>query len=161
VSKPPYRVGRSRTGLGLFANKPFRKREYIVRYRGPLVPNPEAERMEARGSRYLFEINSRWTIDGSSRWNRARYVNHSCRPNAEAIERRGPSIVYVARRRIKSDEEITVDYGKDYFWSFIGKSRCRCDKCRERRAERQAKRRARIKRARAKRSSRKRLKRRQ
>jgi SET domain-containing protein len=159
VPHSKFRVGRSRTGLGLFAMKPFRKREYIVTYRGPLVPNAEAERMEARGSRYLFEINSRWTIDGSSRWNRARYVNHSCRPNAEAIERRGPVIVYVARRRIKSGEEITVDYGRDYFDSFIGKSRCQCDKCRERRAERQAlyrRRKARRKRAQRRSTKRKR-----
>jgi len=95
----------------------------------------------------MFEINSRWTIDGSRRWNKARYVNHSCRPNAEPIERRGPIIVYVARRRIKEGEEITVDYGKDYFEAFIGKSRCQCVKCRERRAERQAKYRRRLKRA--------------
>jgi SET domain-containing protein len=81
----------------------------------------------------------------------ARYVNHSCRPNAEAIERRGPIIVYCARRKIKPDEEITVDYGKDYFAAFIGKSRCRCPKCRERRAAQQAKRRARVKRAERKR----------
>ena len=40
--------------------------------------------------------------------------------------------------KIKPDEEITVDYGKDYFSAFIGKSRCRCVKCRERRAEQQA-----------------------
>jgi SET domain-containing protein len=147
VSKRPYRIARSRTGLGLFANKPFRKREYIVTYRGRLLANEEAERLETRGSRYMFEINSRWTIDGSSRSNVARYVNHSCRPNAEAIERRGPKIVYIARKRIKPDEEITVDYGKDYFAAFIGKSRCKCDKCRERRAERQANRRARLRRA--------------
>ena len=142
-----YRIGRSSTGLGLFATKPFKKREYVVTYRGRLLRNPEADKLEARGSRYMFEINSRWTIVGSKRWNVARYVNHSCRPNAEAIERRGPSIVYVARRRIKPKEEITVDYGKDYFAAFIGKSRCRCLKCKERRAEKQARRRARLKRA--------------
>ena len=62
-----YRIARSRTGLGLFATKPFRKREYVARYRGPILANAEAERLEARGSRYMFEINSRWTIDGSSR----------------------------------------------------------------------------------------------
>ena len=127
--------------------KPYRKREYIVTYRGRRIRNPEADKLEARGSRYMFEINSRWTIDGSKRWNVARYVNHSCRPNAEAIERRGPIIVYCARRKIKPDEEITVDYGKDYFAAFIGKSRCQCPKCRERRAEQQAKRRAKAKRA--------------
>ena len=142
-----YRIGRSRTGLGLYATKPYRRREYVVTYRGRKLASAEADRLEARGSRYMFEINSRWTIDGSSRWNRARYVNHSCRPNVEAIERRGGKIVYIARRRIKPDEEITVDYGKDYFSAFIGKSRCRCPKCRERRAERQTKYRAKARRA--------------
>jgi hypothetical protein len=147
VPNRKYRIGRSRAGLGLYATKPFKKREYIVTYRGRRLPNAEADRLEARGSRYMFEINTRWTIDGSKRWNVARYVNHSCRPNAEAIERRGPIIVYCARRKIKPDEEITVDYGKDYFSAFIGKSRCRCVKCMERRAAAQAKRRATIKRA--------------
>ena len=142
-----YRIARSRTGLGLFALKPYRKREYVVTYRGRKIANDEADRLEARGSRYMFEINTRWTIDGSSRRNVARYVNHSCRPNVEAIERKGGTIVYVARRRIKPDEEITVDYGKDYFDSFITKSRCQCDKCRDRRAERQSQYRARVKRA--------------
>ena len=100
VPKSSYRIGRSKAGLGLFATRPFRKREYIVTYRGRRIRNAEADRLEARGSRYMFEINSRWTIDGSKRWNRARYVNHSCRPNAEAVELRGPIIVYVARRKI-------------------------------------------------------------
>jgi SET domain-containing protein len=147
VPRGKYRIGRSRTGLGLYAAKPYRKREYVVTYRGRKLASSEADRLEARGSRYMFEINSRWTIDGSSRWNRARYVNHSCRPNVEAIERRGGKIVYIARRRIKPDEEITVDYGKDYFAAFIGRSRCQCPKCRERRAERQMKYRAKVKRA--------------
>jgi uncharacterized protein len=142
-----YRIARSRTGLGLFALKPYRKREYVVTYRGRKIANNEADRLEACGSRYMFEINSRWTIDGSSRRNIARYVNHSCRPNVEAIERRGGIIVYVARRRIKPDEEITVDYGRDYFDSFITMSRCQCDKCRERRAERQSRYRTRVRRA--------------
>jgi len=142
-----YRIARSRTGLGLFALKPYRKREYVVTYRGRKIANDEADRLEASGSRYMFEINSRWTIDGSSRRNVARYVNHSCRPNVEAIERKGGVIVYVTRRRIKPDEEITVDYGRDYFDSFITRSRCQCDKCRERRAERQSQYRTRVRRA--------------
>jgi hypothetical protein len=147
VPNRKYRIGRSKTGLGLYAIKPFRKREYIVTYRGRRIRSAEADQLEARGSRYMFEINSRWTIDGSSRLNRARYVNHSCRPNVEAIERRGGKIVYITRRKIKPGEEITVDYGKDYFEAFITKSRCLCEKCRERRAERQSKYRARVKRA--------------
>jgi SET domain-containing protein len=135
VPKSRFRIGRSKTGFGLFANKAFRKREYIVAYRGRRITNDEADRLEARGSRYMFEVNSRWTIDGSSRFNKARYVNHSCRPNAEAIGR-GRGIVYIARKRIKPDEEITVDYGKNYFDAYIKKSGCRCEKCHERRYER-------------------------
>ena len=76
VPNRKYRIGRSKSGLGLYATKPFRKREYIVTYRGRRLPNAEADRLEARGSRYMFEINTRWTIDGSRRWNVARYVNH-------------------------------------------------------------------------------------
>jgi SET domain-containing protein len=152
------RIGRSKSGLGLFAVKPFKKREYIVSYRGRRISNAEADELEARGSRYMFEINSRWTIDGSKRWNLARYVNHSCRPNAEAVER-NRGIKYIARRKIKPDEEITVDYGKDYFDSFITKSRCRCAACRMkanmRRSERQRKAERRAKKRRAKKGAKK------
>ena len=139
MPKRRFRIGRSKTGFGLFATKPFRKREYVVTYRGRRITNAEADALEARGSRYMFEINSRWTIDGSSRWNMARYVNHSCRPNAEAVGR-GRGIVYVARKRIKPDEEITVDYGKNYFEAFIGKSKCRCVACHARRYVRRSER---------------------
>jgi len=139
VPRRRYRIARSNTGLGLFATKPFKKGEYIVTYRGRRITNAEADELEAKGSRYMFEINSRWTIDGSKRWNVARYVNHSCRPNAEAIERKR-RIVYVARRKIAPEEEITVDYGKDYFDAFITKKGCRCAACRSKSHVRRSKR---------------------
>ena len=63
------RVGRCATGLGLFATKPIKRRGYIATYRGVRIPTPEAERREARGARYMFTIDSRWSIDGSPRWN--------------------------------------------------------------------------------------------
>jgi SET domain-containing protein len=151
VPRRPYRIGRSNAGLGLFATREIKKRAYIVTYRGRRITNAEADALEAKGSRYMFEINSRWTIDGSKRWNVARYVNHSCRPNAEAVERRR-GIVYVARRKIRPDEEITVDYGKNYFEAFIGKNRCRCLKCKEKRQERSRRYRARVRRKRVRRS---------
>ena len=128
MSKKPYRVGRSSAGLGLFATEDIRKGAFIVAYRGRRIPDAEAARREARGAKYIFEINSRWAIDGSSRHNVARYVNHSCRPNAEA-RIRGHSVVYVSRRRIKPDDEITVDYGKEYFDGFIKAKGCRCAAC--------------------------------
>jgi SET domain len=60
----------------------------------------QANKLEARGNRYLYEINSRWTIDGTSRKNLGRYVNHSCRPNAET-HRIGDKVVMRAIKNIK------------------------------------------------------------
>ena len=57
----------------------------------------------------MFEINRRWTIDGSSRRNLGRYINHACRPNCEAVLRKG-QMEFVALRDIAPGEEITYDY---------------------------------------------------
>jgi SET domain-containing protein len=122
------RVGRSACGLGLFATKPIKRGGYIATYRGRRISTAEAERREARGARYMFAINSRWTIDGSPRWNLARYINHSCRPNAKPVGRNG-GIVIVAARRIEPGEEITYDYGREYLDYFF-KNDCRCPACR-------------------------------
>ena len=126
------RVGRARTGLGLFATATIEKGAFIIAYRGRRIAHAQAERLEARGSRYMFEIDSRWTIDGSSRRNLARYANHSCRPNAESDLVRG-KVILRAIRRIKAGEEITYDYGEEYFELFLASAGCKCDKCVEKR----------------------------
>src|SRR5450756_2259520 len=82
-SKKPYRIGRSRTGLGLFATQPIKTGAKIVRYFGPLLDSRK-KKDDAIENKYLFELNGRWTIDGSVRENVARYINHACRPNAES-----------------------------------------------------------------------------
>ncbi len=123
------RVGRSATGLGLFALKAIARNAYIVTYRGRRIPTPLAHERERRfGAKYMFEVNRRWTIDGSSRRNLGRYINHSCRPNAEAALRKG-RIVFVALRAIAPGEEITLDYGEEYFDLFIKDVGCRCAAC--------------------------------
>jgi SET domain-containing protein len=133
-SRRPYRVGRSRTGLGIFAIKPIKKKQWIAEYKGKLITSKEADSYD---SRYQFEVNSRWTIEGMSRGNLARYFNHSCRPNAE-VEVYGHRVFIRARKAIEPGEEVTYDYGTDYFKAFIGKHICQCPKCRERRAEERA-----------------------
>ncbi|MFZ0352484.1 MAG: SET domain-containing protein, partial [Pseudolabrys sp.] len=107
-----FRIGRSITGLGLFAVRPIKKREKIAEYKGPRVNAEEAGRLEGRGNRYLYEINKRITIDGTPRSNVARYANHSCNPNAETYTY-GRRVFIRALRKIKPDEEITYDYGND------------------------------------------------
>jgi uncharacterized protein len=129
MSARTIRVGRAATGLGLFAVKPFAVKAYIVTYRGKRIPTAEAQRRERETSaKYMFEIDRRWTIDGSSRRNLARYINHACRPNCEAVLRKG-QMMFVALRDIAADDEITLDYGKDYFDLFIAPLGCRCAAC--------------------------------
>jgi uncharacterized protein len=124
-----FRIGRSPAGLGMFATKPIAKRNYIVTYSGRRIPTKDAQTRERYArAKYMFEISRRWTIDGSSRRNLARYINHSCRPNAEAVLRKG-KIVILAIRAIAPGDEITYDYGKDYFELFIKPNGCRCAAC--------------------------------
>jgi uncharacterized protein len=125
----PFRVGRSATGLGLFATRPIEPRGYIVTYRGRRIPTEQAHAREQNaGAKFMFEIDRRWSIDGSSRRNLGRYINHSCKPNTEAVLRKG-KIVFVALRAISPGEEITLDYGEDYFDLFIRDIGCRCAAC--------------------------------
>lgn len=124
--KPIYvQVKRSSAGLGLFALAPIKKGATIIEYIGERIPTSIGDE---RDNRYMFNINTKWDIDGSPRYNTARYANHSCRPNAEAINRRG-RIFIVAKKAIKTGEEITYHYGKDHFEGFIKPAGCRCVKC--------------------------------
>jgi SET domain-containing protein len=145
-STKPFRIGRSRTGLGLFATAPIKKRTLIVEYRGRKLTTEQADKVEARGNRYLYEINSRWTIDGTTRKNLGRYANHSCRPNAEAHQI-GHQVFIRAIKGIKPGDEITWNYGRDYYLNVITPSGCKCDKCREKRAAARAQARAKANRA--------------
>jgi SET domain-containing protein len=148
-SRRPFRVGRSRTGLGLFATTLIRKGAFIIEYRGRRIPNKAADDLETK---YMFELNSRWTIDGSPRRNIARYINHSCKPNAETDVVKG-KIRITAIRTIHPGDEITYHYGRGYFDAFIKPKGCRCAACiRKRREARAEMRRLRL--ARAKRRAR-------
>jgi len=123
---PKLAVRRTRTGLGLIALEPIPKGKRIIEYLGPLVSNKIVD--EATG-RYFFGVNSKWSIDGSARANTARYINHSCRPNAEAFVTQRRRVWIWAKRNIQSGEEITYDYGKEYFDNLIEPNGCRCVKC--------------------------------
>jgi hypothetical protein len=129
----PYRVGRSRTGLGLFATKPIKKGTKIVRYFGPLLDSKK-KKDDAIENKYLFELNGRWTIDGSVRENIARYINHACKPNAESdVKPRKRKVFIRAIKNIEPGEEINYDYGTDYFKAYLKPIGCKCDACERKR----------------------------
>jgi hypothetical protein len=125
VMSAKFRVKRSATGLGLFATEPIDKNCFIVRYWGKRISSRSAGQLK---SRYLFELNRRWTIDGSDRRNLARYLNHSCKPNAVATIIDG-RIEISAKKKIAIGEEITINYGSDDFNTFIQPSGCKCEAC--------------------------------
>ena len=137
-SKKPYRIGRSKTGLGLFATRPIKKGSKIIHYMGPLLDSKKKED-DAVDNKYLFEINSRWTIDGSTRKNIARYINHACKPNAESdVSSRKRKVVIRAIKNIEAGEEINYDYGTDYFKIFLKPIGCKCDACEKKRKKKRA-----------------------
>lgn len=119
------RVAKTRAGLGLFAKHALKPGQYLE-YVGPHISSADADlRPHAK---YYFEINSRWIIDGSTRENIARYVNHNCRPNAEALIV-GKRIFYRLNRALEPGDEITIDYGPEYFDAFIKPMGCKCTHC--------------------------------
>jgi len=147
-SNKPYRIGRSRTGLGLFATKPIKKGAKIVRYFGPLLDS--RNKKHDIENKYLFELNGRWTIDGSVRRNIARYINHACRPNAESdVSARKRKVVIRAIKNISPGEEINYDYGTDYFKAYLKPIGCKCDSCERKRKKLRAEAREKKKRAKA------------
>jgi hypothetical protein len=138
----PYRIGRSKTGLGLFATKPIKKGAKIIRYFGPILDSRKKEE-DAIENKYLFELNDRWTIDGSVRKNIARYINHACRPNAESdVKPRKRKVFIRAIKNIEPGEEINYDYGTDYFKAYLKPIGCKCESCEKKRKKKRAEARA-------------------
>lgn len=123
------KVKKGINGLGLFTDIPIKKGEFVIEYFGEMLT---ADQANEKGGKYLFEISNRRTIDGTTRNNTARYINHSCRPNCETDIKKGRVFVF-ARRGIKEGEELTYDYGKDYWNEYIKPKGCLCEKCSEKR----------------------------
>jgi SET domain-containing protein len=124
------RVGKSSAGLGLFTTRPYKKGERIIEYFGREISKEEEYTSR---SKYLFEINSRKTIDGATRDNFARYINHSCTPNCQPEIVRGRVFIDTLRS-IKVGEELFYDYGDEYVDEHIKPYGCRCLKCKKKTA---------------------------
>lgn len=124
-----YEVKKASAGRGLFATITFKRNEKIIQYVGE-----EVLFESARNTKYLIEVDETTVIDGSCHSNKARYINHSCKPNAQAyiVDRK---VFIYAKRRIAPGEEITIDYGEDYWKEHIASKGCRCVPCAEARSE--------------------------
>ena len=127
VPYPHVQVKRSCAGLGLFAAEDIKKNQLIIEYTGDRIDEAEADR---RGGKYLFTVTDNLFLDGKGRQHTARYLNHSCRPNAEAEHETIEDRIYIrAKKRIPAGEEITYHYGQEYFKQLIEPVGCKCTYC--------------------------------
>jgi uncharacterized protein len=102
-------------GKGVFAKKRISKGTRIIEYRGERISSGEAdERYESdeegdRHHTFLFGIDERTVIDAAVNGNNARWINHSCDPNCEAVEEEG-RIWIEAKKSISPGTELAYNY---------------------------------------------------
>ena len=114
------KVGRSAiAGKGLFATAQIARSQRLLRYRGRTV--------RVGNGRYLMDKGNGEMIDGSPRYNKARYVNHSCKPNCRFVQEDDGTVWLYSRKKIPPGEELTVNYGKSYLEAFD--MQCACAHC--------------------------------
>ena len=115
ITKPYFKVRKSPiAGRGGFALRPIRKGARVVEYIGERITDEEADRRYDDASMtehrtYLFYVAKGVNIDAAVRGNDARFINHSCDPNCEAIDEDGRIFIY-AIRSIPPGTELTYDY---------------------------------------------------
>ncbi len=103
-----------RHGRGVFALAPIRKGTRVIEYAGKRVSWAWASRQypEVEGEpthTFLFELDDDMVIDANQGGNDARWINHSCDPNCEAVDD-GGRIFIEAVRNIAAGEELGYDY---------------------------------------------------
>jgi SET domain-containing protein len=130
------RVRRSRIhGWGVHAAQAIPPRRKVIEYTGERLGRNEANRRLNKICRNprtrhltMFKLDRYWRIDGAAGGSGAEYVNHCCDPNLSVRILRGHILLF-SRRRIRSKEELTIDYGlhpKTYrIPCRCGSSRCR------------------------------------
>lgn len=121
------KVKRGTDGLGLFAGEYIKKGDKIIEYIGDILNKEEADARKT--SQYLFEVSRNKTIDGTPRWNVARYCNHACEEAANAESEIIKGRVFIkAVKDIQEGEEIVYDYGEEFVKEHIVSKHtgCRC-----------------------------------
>ncbi len=112
-------IAQSDLGLGVFAKVPIEPRETIFYLTGKLICFEDA--VAAVEGEYTIQVGVDRYIDPRSP-SPARYLNHSCSPNAGFVD----EIRLIALRQIRPGEEIRFDYSTtmlERYWELD----CRCD----------------------------------
>lgn len=123
-------IRRSAAGLGVYAEEDIPAGAFVCEYTGEVLSDAQAD---DRVSKYLIDAEDGWVIDGAGRENFARYINHRCRPNCEAVAD-GHRVFIYTTRRIRPGEELGYNYGKGYVERYFH-GECQCQTCRNRRKQ--------------------------
>ena len=116
-------------GMGGFARCEIKRGAKIIEYVGEKITKAEAAlRLEEADNRFIFTLDDETDVDGDVAWNPARYLNHSCEPNAVAEIIRG-RIWVRALRKIRPGEEITYNYCYDFEGHEEHPCLCGSEKC--------------------------------
>jgi SET domain-containing protein len=99
-------------GIGGFAAADIPSGTRIIEYVGEQITKAESLRRCEANNEYIFALDDTHDLDGKVEWNPARFINHSCAPNCEALLENG-RVWITAQRNIRTGEEITFNYGYD------------------------------------------------
>jgi SET domain-containing protein len=115
TESPPFEVGPSpMQGVGAFATHRIPSVTRLVEYAGQRLTPAQAEARypDLPGERhhtFLFAIDAEVVIDAAVDGNEARWINHSCAPNCDAVID-GGRIWIETIRDISPGEELAYDY---------------------------------------------------
>ena len=108
-------------GNGVFALGDRGKGERFIEYKGRRRTHADVDASDSgdveSGHTFLFTLNDDYVIDANFEGNSARWINHSCAPNCEAVldeneqDPRRSRVFIEATRSIRPGEELTYDYG--------------------------------------------------
>jgi len=101
-------------GKGVVATEPIAEGQRLIEYVGERITPAEADRRypfdpSVPQHTFLFSVNKRTIIDAAVGGNVARFINHSCDPNCEAVIEKG-RVFIEALRDIEPGEELGYDY---------------------------------------------------
>lgn len=109
-------------GNGVFASTDIPAGTRLIQYKGRLRSHERTDEMYPDGAdtghTFLFVLNDDYVIDANVDGNSARWINHSCAPNCEAVvvendngDRRRDRVFIESTRDIRAGEELTYNYG--------------------------------------------------
>lgn len=106
-------------GKGVFATRMIPAGSRIIEYRGERIDWAEAQRRaEEKGGplnhTFFFSLHDGRVIDGGRHGNAARFINHACEPNCEALEHEDGRVYLYALRPIERGEELNYNYALIY-----------------------------------------------